>query len=261
VSTFSSSLRPSGSEADADSTETTHLSSMRILIVAEARVHREALARALVSHGEGLLVTATQPDETLAMVSAVKPHVGVFDVTPEAGLALLEEVRKRTYDLRSVVIGEPDNEADVVAWVRAGVAGYVTTADSLDDLITAIAAVTHGETAYSSGIPPVLLRRIATLASAGAAASLATLTARETQVADLLTEGLSNKEIALSLSIALPTVKAHVHNILSKLNARRRGEAVARMHAPAMFAPSLLELREGVRGHQKSDRGRIGRKD
>jgi two-component system nitrate/nitrite response regulator NarL len=261
VPTPSSSLRPSGSRADARSTGTTHLSSMRILIVAEARVHREALARALLSRGNGLLVTATPPDETLATVSADKPHVAVFDVTPEVGLSLLAEVRRRTYELKSVVIGAPHKEADVVAWARAGVAGYVTTDDSLDDLITAIAAVAHGETTFSSGIPPVLLHRIATLASAGVAASLATLTARETQVADLLTEGLSNKEIALTLSIALPTVKAHVHNILSKLNARRRGEAVARMHAPAMFAPRLFEPSEEVRGHKKSDKGRIGPKD
>jgi DNA-binding NarL/FixJ family response regulator len=99
--------------------------------------------------------------------------------------------------------------------------------DSLDDLMATIANVVHGDTRFSPRVSGSLVRRMEVLASA---LSIATLTARETQVAELLAEGLSNKEIASCLMIAIPTVKAHVHSILGKLNARRRGEAVARMH-------------------------------
>ena len=53
------------------------------------------------------------------------------------------------------------------------------------------------------------------------------LTAREREIAALIEEGLSNKEIAERLEIGLPTVKNHVHNILTKLKATRRGQAAA----------------------------------
>jgi two-component system, NarL family, nitrate/nitrite response regulator NarL len=56
---------------------------------------------------------------------------------------------------------------------------------------------------------------------------LPALTAREREIAGLIVEGLSNKEIAARLQIELPTVKNHVHHILSKLNANRRGQAAA----------------------------------
>ena len=63
----------------------------------------------------------------------------------------------------------------------------------------------------------------------GAVADAACLTARERQVAALLAQGLSNKEIGARLHIEVSTVKNHVHRILGKLRVRRRGEAVARL--------------------------------
>jgi DNA-binding NarL/FixJ family response regulator len=56
---------------------------------------------------------------------------------------------------------------------------------------------------------------------------LAALTCRERQVSELIIQGLSNKEIAASLGIAMPTVKTHVHHILAKLSLHRRSELAA----------------------------------
>jgi two-component system nitrate/nitrite response regulator NarL len=67
----------------------------------------------------------------------------------------------------------------------------------------------------------------------GAQASDATpLTARERELAGLLDEGLSNKEIAQRLSISIATVKNHVHRILEKLQVQRRGQAASRLRQP-----------------------------
>ena len=68
-------------------------------------------------------------------------------------------------------------------------------------------------------------RRCCSSAWPGPASS--SLTAREREIAALIEEGLSNKEIAERLEIGLPTVKNHVHNILTKLKATRRGQAAA----------------------------------
>ncbi len=81
-------------------------------------------------------------------------------------------------------------------------------------------------------IAALLLRRVAE-AAAPRSSGLERLTPRETEIVDLIEQGLSNKQIARRLSIELATVKNHVHNILEKLEVARRGEAVARVRALA----------------------------
>jgi DNA-binding NarL/FixJ family response regulator len=80
-----------------------------------------------------------------------------------------------------------------------------------------------------------LLRRLAVTVSRGkspnAASPAPALTARERQTAELIGTGLSDKEIARRLNISLVTTKSHVHNLLGKLNAQRRGQVVSRLGA------------------------------
>jgi DNA-binding NarL/FixJ family response regulator len=73
----------------------------------------------------------------------------------------------------------------------------------------------------------------------------AALTVRESQVAGLIAEGLSNKEIATRLCIEVATVKNHVHNILEKLGVKRRFDAVARLRLVERDGPepALAEAR------------------
>jgi DNA-binding NarL/FixJ family response regulator len=73
--------------------------------------------------------------------------------------------------------------------------------------------------------------RLVTVGGAADRDAASTLTLRECEVAGLLMQGLSNKEIAARLYIEVATVKNHVHHILGKLHVRRRGEAVARLAA------------------------------
>jgi len=89
----------------------------------------------------------------------------------------------------------------------------------------AVATTAAGGTVCSPRLAALLLERVA--ATAGERPAAAPLTSRERQIAELLEEGLSNKEIAARLAIELPTVKNHVHSILTKLKASRRGQAAA----------------------------------
>ena len=66
-----------------------------------------------------------------------------------------------------------------------------------------------------------------------AVADVSELTARELEVLALVARGLSNKEIARELTVSVPTVKSHVHNLLHKLGARRRADAARLLHAAA----------------------------
>ena len=118
----------------------------------------------------------------------------------------------------------------MIACAEAGASGYVPRDGTVDDLETVVESVARGEIECSPRIAASLLRRVGALAAELRGPSPnSSLTAREQEVAELLDQGLTNKEIAQQLSIAVPTVKNHVHRILDKLHVHRRTEAAARL--------------------------------
>jgi DNA-binding NarL/FixJ family response regulator len=100
---------------------------------------------------------------------------------------------------------------------------------SIDELVAAIEAVARGELVCPPRIAAVLLRRLGVLAlrlvPEGAPPPAPTLlTYREREIASLIEQGLSNKQIAHRLGVQLATIKTHVHHILEKLHVHRRIE-------------------------------------
>jgi DNA-binding NarL/FixJ family response regulator len=101
---------------------------------------------------------------------------------------------------------------------------------SLNDLLTTIRAVYNGRALISGEIAAALIQRVSEFAQAFAQTGVTppeslNLTAREFEVLELLSQNLSNQEIAERLVIERGTVKNHVHSILSKLGVDRREEA------------------------------------
>jgi DNA-binding NarL/FixJ family response regulator len=175
---------------------------LRVLIASDVRLYRDGIGR-LVGGTAGFEVSGTC-GAVAAVVDAVErqtPDVVLLD----AGLPGAVAIARAIGALPARVIVMNLGDADVLAFAEAGVAGFVPREGSVTDLQAAIAAVARGRDA-----PPE------------------PLTARERQIVDLIDAGLSNKEIAERLVIGVPTVKTHVHNILKKLGARRRGQAAAR---------------------------------
>jgi two-component system, NarL family, nitrate/nitrite response regulator NarL len=106
---------------------------------------------------------------------------------------------------------------------------------SAADLIQAVEHAANGEILCPPRIVGTLFRRLASLASEkGPGRPLERLTKREREVALLIGEGLSNREIADRLQIELGTVKHHVHNVLEKFEVTRRSEAAARVRPEAV---------------------------
>ena len=127
---------------------------------------------------------------------------------------------------RILALNVPEaDESAVIAWAEAGVSGLLDTDVDVDEVAQAVETTAQGGTVCSPKLAAVLLRRVAREAEDRPAAT--SLTARERQIAELIEQGHSNKEIAERLQIGLPTVKNHVHNILTKLKATRRGQAAA----------------------------------
>jgi two-component system, NarL family, nitrate/nitrite response regulator NarL len=152
--------------------------------------------------------------------------VVLLDAALPDGVAVTHAIRARAPHVRVIVMSVADG--DVLRFAEAGIAGYVTRDASVAELLAAMDSVQRGESLFSPRAAAALLDRVATLAREPTAAGREPLTAREKEILSLLAAGLSNKEIATRLFIGVPTVKTHVHNILRKLGASRRGQAAAR---------------------------------
>jgi two-component system nitrate/nitrite response regulator NarL len=198
----------------------------RIVIVSDVLLHREALT-ALLDRLSGVTVVgvASGPDEA---VSRLRDEAG--DVALLAlGHDNVEAARKllaAAPDARVCVIGAPERPEHVIELAEAGVLGFLTREQSLSELSSTIESVSCSELACPPWIATLLVRRVQALA-ADRPGPTNRLTAREAAIVELIAEGLSNREIGERLHIELTTVKNHVHNILEKLGARTRAEAVA----------------------------------
>jgi DNA-binding NarL/FixJ family response regulator len=202
----------------------------RIFVISDIRLLRDGIVLDL-SRCESLeVIGAADGTEGLARVAAESPTVVLLDAGVAGGLAVPRRLRQLVPELRIVVFAVAPGETDIVAWAEAGTNGYVAREASSTDLIVAIEGALRGEIFCSARLTGLLLARVAELSGRrGPCESADVLTPRERSVMDLLEHGLSNKEIARRLGIGPATVKNHVHRILGKLQARGRGEAVARL--------------------------------
>lgn len=204
---------------------------IRALVASDIRLYREGLAEGLRSSGRVELVgTAADPAASIAAAGDLAPDVVLVDLAMTGWEETVRELVATGDEIRVVVLGVREVEDEVLACAEAGVSGYVTREASLDELVDVVESVARGESLCSPRISALLLRRVTELSGSRRQPDLADrLTPRETQIVELIDEGLSNKQIAGRLSIELATVKNHVHSILEKLQVERRGEAAAQV--------------------------------
>ncbi len=218
----------------------------RIFLVGDVLLNREALALLLVRDGR-LEVSAHGGVSDVTLVERSSADVIVVDTAGPDGVDTVWRIAANT-DAPIVALGAPDDDEHVIALVELGVMGFVERNANLDDLVAVVASASRGEAGFPPRIATMLLRRVSALGSGRTAVDVGALTAREGQVAKLIAEGLSNKEIATRLCIEVATVKNHVHNILEKLGVSRRFDAVERLRLVQDDAPGAVPVPPATAG-------------
>lgn len=200
-----------------------------ILIVDDCTLHRENLAAILVANGTAIPSVAWDLPSLISALDDTTPSIVVLNMATRDSEMLLQAAREISPNVRVIVVGlSEDDESEIVACAEAGVAGYHLRTESLDDLLVLIRRVVAGESLCTPRVSAILLRRLSALASQRQpAVKELVLTAREAQILRMLEMGLSNRDIAARLCIAVHTVKNHVHNVLTKLGVSTRAEAAA----------------------------------
>ena len=198
----------------------------RVIIASDVLLYREGLAASVSRDGRLEVAAAVSGAEALAAVERLEPVAVLVDASAGEGLDVARSLHAARPAVRLVGFGISGGGSGVIACAEAGLAAFVDRDGTIDALVEAVVGALRGELACSPRIAAMMCDRLASLAGARPAAA-EPLTRREREVAALIAEGLSNKEIAIDLRIGPATVKNHVHNILDKLGASRRGEAVA----------------------------------
>jgi len=191
-----------------------------VLIVCDVLLYREGLAASLALDGRLSVVATSGADEALAIIGQKQPDAVLLDGGMADFLLLARRIRAEYPRLRIVGFGISGGVDQLVDCAEFGLAAFVGSGGSLDDLVTGVNAALRGELSCSPRLSALMCDRLATLAAG--ARDLGSLTNREREIALLIGHGLSNKEIANKLKIGAATVKNHVHSILEKLNVRRR---------------------------------------
>jgi two-component system, NarL family, nitrate/nitrite response regulator NarL len=201
---------------------------VRVLLIGDVCVHRELLADALASDDCIEVVGSSASDIANLAISMTEPTVILVDVSTHRRPAWMLTLAAATNGAKIVVFGAPEHESALVDLIEHGVAGYVTAEQPLSDVVEAVEAAAKGELRCSPRISATLAEHVAALrVGAPGRTREEGLTRREREIAGLIAEGLSNKQIADHLSIERATVKNHVHNILAELGVGRREEVAA----------------------------------
>ena len=199
---------------------------IRLLVVEDHNVVRAGLCSLLTArYGVTVVGEAADGLEAIDKAQALKPDVILMDLAMPrmTGLEAILKIREQDPDARILILTSFGEEAKVTAAMRAGAMGVLLKDSSADDLAHAIQSVHRG----NLSLPQDLARRIISglLDAETAAAPAEELTKRELDVLKYLAQGMSNAEIADALSVSVPTVRSHVHNLLGKLHMTSRTQA------------------------------------
>ncbi|MCX2779272.1 two-component system response regulator NarL [Microbulbifer thermotolerans] len=177
-----------------------------------------------------LVAEASSGAEAVKLADECDPDLILLDLNMRGmdGLDTLRTMRAAGVSARIVMLTVSDNNADVVACIRAGADGYLLKDMDPEDILQQVLAATHGKMAISQRLTEILASALRKPDQSGAD-TLSTLTSREYQILQLIADGLSNKLIARELDISDATVKVHVKHLLKKLGMRSRVEAAVWM--------------------------------
>lgn len=201
-----------------------------LVVIDDNRLLREGLAHLIREQKDfKILAASADADEAMRKVREAKPDVVLLDFGLEDhdSLAITATVHKEVPTAKVIVLGLLPLEEDIVSFVRAGASGFIMRDATFEEFVRTIRSVVSGMVVLPAQLTGSLFNQIAQQAGRRAVPrelESIRLTQRERQVIDLIAEGLSNKDIAARLHIAVHTVKSHVHNVLEKLALHSRLE-------------------------------------
>ena len=208
---------------------------IRLALVDDHEIVRRGLRELLETHDDlTVVVDAGSVTDALELINPDDVDVAVLDVRlPDgSGIDICRSLREISPDMACLMLTSFADDEALDAAVLAGARGYVLKDIRGTDLVESIRRVANGETLMSAEVIARVRERLQRRSMEEN--RLESLSAQERRILELLSEGMTNKEIAATMFLAEKTVKNYVSNLLAKLGFQRRTEA-------ALFAQKHLD--------------------
>jgi two-component system, NarL family, response regulator DevR len=202
---------------------------IRIMLVDDHEVVRGGLRALLESEDDiEIVAEAGTADESVLRARSYKPDVVVMDVRlpDRSGVEACREIRAENPHIAVLMLTSFSDDQALFDSIMAGAAGYVLKQIRGGDLLQGIRRVAEGESLLDPAVTARVLERVRN-PQGEQDPRLARLTPTEARILDMISEGMTNREIGERVHLAEKTIKNYVSTILSKLQVARRAEAAA----------------------------------
>lgn len=202
---------------------------IRVMVVDDHPMWRDAVERDLQAAGFDVVAVAADGHQALARFPAARPQVVVLDlqIPGPNGVEVTASVLQTDPSARVLILSASGEQDDVLEAVKAGATGYLVKSASQAELIDAVRRVARGDSVFTPGLAGLVLgefRRLSEPANTSGITGNPELTERETEILKMVAKGMSYKQIAERLVLSHRTVQNHVQNTLRKLQMHNRVE-------------------------------------
>ncbi len=209
---------------------------MKVLLVDDHPLFLEGLQNLLIARGVNVVGTARDGLEALEKARLLAPDIILMDVRmPRCdGLAATRLIKAEMPECKIVMLSTSSDEENVLEAIKSGACGYLLKSLEAEPFLTYLNGVMRGEAAISRELASVVLReytRQAQINDLGNGESNrqaeVELTPRQIQILELVTQGLSYKDVASRLRLSEHTIKYHMGDIMQCLHLKNREQVVA----------------------------------
>ncbi len=201
--------------------------SIKILLADDHKIMREGLRSLIQKHPQFEIVGEAEDGlVTVRLALELSPDIIIMDIgMPDLnGIEATRRIKAVMPKARILALSMYYDKRFVSGMLAAGASGYLRKDCALDELVTAIEAVAKNKTYLSPGIAGAGIKKYVNRFSKGSRAGFGTLTDRQKEVLQSLSEGKNTKQMALFLKISVKTVETHIQNIKKKLDIHNTAE-------------------------------------
>jgi DNA-binding NarL/FixJ family response regulator len=204
---------------------------LRIFVADDHEVVRRGICALLTSHqGWEICGEAADGREAVEKVAQLQPDIVILDIGMPAlnGLEAARQILHNNPHQKIAILSIADSEQVIQEALRAGAKAYILKSDGAKDLIVAVEALQQNRTYFNSRIGQIVLNGFLNTGKMPSQRKsiLPDLTAREREIVQLLAEGKSTKEVAVTLGVSVKTAETHRSNLMRKLGLHCLSELV-----------------------------------
>jgi DNA-binding NarL/FixJ family response regulator len=210
---------------------------IRLVLVEDHPMYRAGLVATLQLDQDITVVASAETGaQAVGLVTEHPPDVVVLDIgLPDGdGVSLVPRILAAAPDSHILMLTSSEDDATVYAALRAGARGYIVKTADADEIVRAVHTVASGAGYFSASVLDRITEHVASGGRSSDTSPFPQLTRREREILALMAQGRGNTYIADYFVLSLKTVRNHVSNVMAKIGAASRAEAVAKARDAAL---------------------------